>query len=84
MVAFLVMAPPLRIHLHQGDHEHLAQEIAVMQMLHIQRGARCGLAAVGEAHQLGIAVFPTGQHVVDLCGQQLGGAAEPWPEALDG
>ena len=55
-----------------------------MEVLDIQGCSRCGLAAVGEAHQLRRLILATGQGVVDLCGQQLGGTAEAWPQALDG
>ena len=55
-----------------------------MEVLDIQSCSCCGLAAVGEAHQLRRLILATGQGVVDLCGQQLGCTAEAWPQALDG
>ena len=83
MVA-LGMATALGIHFHEGDHQHLSKQIPVMEVLDIQSCSRCCLAAVGEAHQLRRLILATGQGVVDLCGQQLGGTAEAWPQALDG
>ena len=83
MIAFS-MAAAFGIHLHEGDHQHLSQKISVMQVLNIQGCSRSGLSAVGEAHQLRRLILATGQGVIDLCGQQLGGPAEAWAQALDG
>ena len=76
-------APPFCIHLHQSDHQHLTQQIAVMKVLNIKGSSCRGLPAVGEAHQFGIVIFAAGQYVVDLCSQQLCSAAETRPEALN-
>ena len=61
----------------QTHQQHLAQQVTVVEVLHLQRGIGGTLAAVGEAHQPRLLLLPfTREHVVDLTGEQLSGASE--------
>ena len=78
-----------RIHIHQGDHQHLPQQVAVVQVLHIKGRASRRLATVSKADQtrwlllLSFPALATGQGVIHLSGQQLGGAPVPRSQALE-